>query len=79
MEASDNQVLAKITMDIFKKQSSDGVINMVTGDPEMITDIALKHPNFLDYTWINICFKVYGKIGEYQSLQGIKNSWRNWW
>ena len=45
---SDNQVLtAKITMDIFKEAGlPDGVINMVTGDPEMITDITLKHPEF---------------------------------
>ena len=45
---SDNQVLtAKITMDIFKEAGlPDGVINMVTGDPEMISDIALKHTEF---------------------------------
>ena len=35
---SDNQVYtAKITMDIFKEAGlPDGVINLVTGDPEMI-------------------------------------------
>ena len=45
---SDNQIYtAKITMDIFKEAGlPDGVINLVTGDPEMISDIALAHPEF---------------------------------
>ena len=65
---SDNQVLtAKITMDIFKEAGlPDGVINMVTGDPEMITDIVLKHPEFsgLHFTGSTAVFKdLWKKIG----------------
>ena len=65
---SDNQVLtAKITMDIFKEAGlPDGIINMVTGDPEMITDIALKHPEFsgLHFTGSTAVFKdLWKKIG----------------
>ena len=65
---SDNQVLtAKITMDIFKEAGlPDGVINMVTGDPEMITDIALKHPEFsgLHFTGSTSVFRdLWKKIG----------------
>ena len=34
-------------MDIFKEAGlPDGVINLVTGDPEMISDIALAHSEF---------------------------------
>ena len=65
---SDNQVLtAKITMDIFKEAGlPDGVINMVTGNPEMITDIALKHPEFsgLHFTGSTSVFRdLWKKIG----------------
>ncbi len=65
---SDNQVLtAKITMDIFKEAGlPDGVINMVTGDPEMITDIALKHTEFsgLHFTGSTSVFRdLWKKIG----------------
>ncbi len=65
---SDNQVLtAKITMDIFKEAGlPDGVINMVTGDPEIITDIALKHPEFsgLHFTGSTSVFRdLWKKIG----------------
>ncbi len=65
---SDNQVLtAKITMDIFKEAGlPDGVINLVTGDPEMITDIALKHPEFsgLHFTGSTSVFRdLWKKIG----------------
>ena len=65
---SDNQVLtAKITMDIFKEAGlPDGVINMVTGDPEMITDITLKHPEFsgLHFTGSTSVFRdLWKKIG----------------
>ena len=65
---SDNQVLtAKITMDIFKEAGlPDGVINMVTGYPEMITDIALKHPEFsgLHFTGSTSVFRdLWKKIG----------------
>ncbi len=65
---SDNQVLtAKITMDIFKEAGlPDGVINMVTGNPEMITDIALKHSEFsgLHFTGSTSVFRdLWKKIG----------------
>ena len=65
---SDNQVLtAKITMDIFKEAGlPDGVINMVTGNPEMITDIALKHHEFsgLHFTGSTSVFRdLWKKIG----------------
>ena len=65
---SDNQVLtAKITMDIFKEAGlPDGVINMVTGNPEMITDIARKHPEFsgLHFTGSTSVFRdLWKKIG----------------
>ena len=65
---SDNQVLtAKITMDIFKEAGlPNGVINLVTGDPEMITDIALKHPEFsgLHFTGSTSVFRdLWKKIG----------------
>ena len=54
-------------MDIFKEAGlPDGVINMVTGDPEMITDIVLKHPEFsgLHFTGSTAVFKdLWKKIG----------------
>ena len=45
---SDNQIYtAKITMDIFREAGlPNGVINLITGDPKMISDIALSHPEF---------------------------------
>ena len=45
---SDSQVYsAKIIMDVFKEAGlPDGVINMVMGDPVMITDTVLGHPDF---------------------------------
>ena len=63
---SDNQIFtAKITMDIFKEAGlPDGVINLVTGDPEMISDIALKHPEFsgLHFTTdLHQFSEIYGK------------------
>ena len=65
---SDNQVYtAKITMDIFKEAGlPDGVINLVTGDPEMISDIALAHPEFsgLHFTGSTSVFRdLWKKIG----------------
>ena len=45
---SDSQVYsAKIIMDVFKEAGlPDGVINMVMGDPVMITETVLGHPDF---------------------------------
>ena len=65
---SDNQVYtAKITMDIFKEAGlPEGVINLVTGDPVMISDIALSHPEFsgLHFTGSTSVFKdLWKKIG----------------
>ncbi len=70
---SDNQIYtAKITMDIFKEAGlPDGVINLVTGDPEMISDIALKHPEFsgLHFTGSTSVFRdLWKKIGNNISL-----------
>ena len=70
---SDNQVFtAKITMDIFKEAGlPDGVINLVTGDPEMISDIALKHSEFsgLHFTGSTSVFRdLWKKIGNNISL-----------
>ena len=70
---SDNQMYtAKITMDIFKEAGlPDGVINLVSGDPEMISDIALKHPEFsgLHFTGSTTVFRnLWKKIGNNISL-----------
>src|SRR5690606_21431720 len=38
---------AQVIMEVFKEAGiPDGVINMVMGDPEMITDTVLAHPDF---------------------------------
>ena len=70
---SDNQIFtAKITMDIFKEAGlPDGVINLVTGDPEMISDITLKHSEFsgLHFTGSTSVFRdLWKKIGNNISL-----------
>ena len=51
---------AKIIMDIFEEAGvPTGVINLVSGDPKMISDIALAHPNFagLHFTGSTEIFK----------------------
>ena len=62
---SDHQMYtAKILMDIFKEAGlPDGVITLVSGDPEMITDIVLKHPSLLACTLQvqHLFFKIYGR------------------
>ena len=65
---SDSQMLsAQILMDVFKEAGvPDGVINMVMGDPEMITDTILKSPDFagIHYTGSTAVFKnIWAKIG----------------
>lgn len=70
---SDHQMYtAKIIMDIFKEAGlPDGVITLVSGDPEMITEIVLKHPAFagLHFTGSTFVFQeLWQKIG-----QNIKN------
>jgi 1-pyrroline-5-carboxylate dehydrogenase len=58
---SDRQMFsAKVIMDIFEEAGvPTGVINLVSGDPIMISDIALAHPNFagLHFTGSTEVFK----------------------
>lgn len=65
---SDSQVFsAKIIIDIFKEAGlPDGVINVVFGDPVMITDTVLASPDFagIHYTGSTYVFKeIWSKIG----------------
>jgi 1-pyrroline-5-carboxylate dehydrogenase len=65
---SDHQMYtAKIIMDIFKEAGlPDGVVTMVSGDPEMISDIVMSHPDFagLHFTGSTFVFqKLWKKIG----------------
>jgi len=65
---SDSQVYsAKIILDIFKEAGvPDGVINMVMGDPVMITDTVLASPDFsgIHFTGSTNVFKnIWQKIG----------------
>ena len=66
---SDSQIYsAKIIMDVFKEAGvPDGVINVVFGDPEMITETVLSSPDFsgLHFTGsTNIFKKLWRNIGE---------------
>lgn len=66
---SDSQIFsAKIIVDIFKEAGvPDGVINVVYGNPEMITDTVLSNPDFsgLHFTGSTFVFKeLWKKIGE---------------
>ena len=65
---SDSQVFsAKIIIDVFKEAGvPDGVINVVFGDPVMITDTVLASPDFagIHYTGSTYIFKeIWKKIG----------------
>ena len=65
---SDSQVYsAKIIMDVFKEAGvPPGVINVVFGDPVMITDTVMDHPDFsgLHFTGSTFIFKeLWKKIG----------------
>ena len=65
---SDSQMFsAEILMRVFKEAGvPDGVINMVNGDPGMITDVILKSPDFagIHYTGSTEVFKdIWAKIG----------------
>ncbi|WBL21532.1 L-glutamate gamma-semialdehyde dehydrogenase [Zunongwangia sp. HRR-M8] len=65
---SDSQMLsAQVIMEVFKEAGvPDGVINMVQGDPEMITDTVLASPDFagIHYTGSTEVFKnIWTKIG----------------
>ena len=66
---SDHQIFsAKVLMDIFKEAGlPDGVINMVYGDPVMITDTVLASSDFagIHFTGSTFVFKeIWKKIGE---------------
>jgi 1-pyrroline-5-carboxylate dehydrogenase len=65
---SDHQVYsANVLMEIFREAGlPDGVINMVFGDPEMITNTVLESPDFagIHYTGSTTVFRdLWGKIG----------------
>ncbi len=65
---SDSQVFsAKIIIDVFKEAGlPDGVINVVFGDPVMITETILSNPDFagVHYTGSTFVFKeIWNKIG----------------
>ncbi|MFK7115566.1 L-glutamate gamma-semialdehyde dehydrogenase [Flavobacterium oreochromis] len=66
---SDSQVFsAKVIIDVFKEAGvPDGVINVVFGDPVMVTDTVLASPDFagIHYTGSTFIFKeLWKKIGE---------------
>ncbi len=66
---SDSQVYsAQVVMEVFKEAGvPDGVINMVMGDPEMITDTILASPDFagVHFTGSTNVFKgIWAKIGQ---------------
>ncbi len=66
---SDSQIFsAKVIMDVFKEAGlPNGVINVVYGDPVMITDTVLKSPDFagLHFTGSSFVFKeLWKKIGD---------------
>ncbi|TRO64044.1 L-glutamate gamma-semialdehyde dehydrogenase [Christiangramia sabulilitoris] len=65
---SDSQMLsAQIIMEVFREAGlPDGVINMVNGDPEMVTDTVLASPDFagIHFTGSTDVFKgIWSKIG----------------
>lgn len=65
---SDSQVYsAKVIMDVFREAGlPGGVINMVMGDPVMVTDILLSHPDFagIHFTGSTTVFKkLWAQIG----------------
>ncbi|WP_029038321.1 L-glutamate gamma-semialdehyde dehydrogenase [Salinimicrobium xinjiangense] len=66
---SDSQVYsAQVIMEVFKEAGlPDGVINMVMGDPKMITDVILEHRDFagIHFTGSTTVFKnLWKQIGE---------------
>ena len=66
---SDHQIFsAKIILDVFREAGvPDGVINMVMGDPEMITNTVLESPDFsgIHFTGSTFVFKeIWKQIGE---------------
>ncbi|MFD0976411.1 L-glutamate gamma-semialdehyde dehydrogenase [Salinimicrobium gaetbulicola] len=66
---SDSQVYsAQVIMEVFKEAGlPDGVINMVMGDPKMISDVVLSHKDFagLHFTGSTTVFKnLWKQIGD---------------
>ncbi len=66
---SDHQIFsAKVVLDVFREAGlPDGVINMVMGDPEMVTNRVLASPDFagVHYTGSTFVFKnIWKKIGD---------------
>ena len=66
---SDSQMLsAQVLMEVFQEAGvPDGVINMVNGDPEMVTDTVLASPDFagIHFTGSTDVFKgIWEKIGK---------------
>ncbi|QSS97620.1 L-glutamate gamma-semialdehyde dehydrogenase [Psychroflexus sp. ALD_RP9] len=66
---SDSQMYsAQVIMEVFKEAGlPDGVINMIIGDPEMITDTVLASPDFagVHFTGSTNVFKgIWAKIGQ---------------
>ena len=73
---SDHQIFsAKIVMDVFREAGlPDGVVNMVMGDPEMVTNSVLASPDFagVHYTGSTFVFKnIWEKIGN--NIQNYKS------
>jgi 1-pyrroline-5-carboxylate dehydrogenase len=66
---SDSQIFsANVLMEVFQEAGvPDGVINMVIGDPEMVTNTVLAHPDFagIHFTGSTNVFKgIWAKIGQ---------------
>ncbi|MGX1024522.1 L-glutamate gamma-semialdehyde dehydrogenase [Psychroflexus sp. MBR-150] len=66
---SDSQIFsANVLMEVFQQAGiPDGVINMIIGDPEMITDTILAHEEFsgIHFTGSTTVFKgIWSKIGQ---------------
>lgn len=66
---SDSQIYsANVLMQVFQEAGvPDGVINMVIGDPEMVTNTVLAHPEFsgIHFTGSTNVFKgIWSKIGQ---------------
>ena len=76
---------AQVIVELFKEAGvPDGVINVVYGDPVMISDTILGHKDFsgLHFTGSTNIFKLLWKqIGEnINNLQNISAyCWRDWW
>lgn len=72
---SDSQMLsAQVLMEVFREAGLPaGVINMINGDPEMVTDTVLASPDFagIHFTGSTDVFKgIWGKIGN--NIQNYK-------